>query len=216
MYYGIDIAGKQFGSWKVLHKIPCIKGHHLKWMCQCECGIIKPVDGYSLRHGVSTNCGCKRKTKIENGLRTCFNCKDSKVPDAFRRKNGWCRECEKKAKKKHRLSKDVYSRYVGDRKGSLKKYNLTHIEFEQLIALQNNRCLICEREMFTGRGTGANKACIDHDHKCCAYNGSCGKCIRGILCNACNRGIALLQDSPEILVKAGAYLTNRSQIGTNS
>lgn len=27
---------------------------------------------------------------------------------------------------------------------------------------------------------------VDHDHACCDFNGSCGSCIRGLLCTGCN------------------------------
>lgn len=30
---------------------------------------------------------------------------------------------------------------------------------------------------------------VDHDHKCCSGDKSCGKCVRGILCPGCNTGM---------------------------
>jgi hypothetical protein len=47
---------------------------------------------------------------------------------------------------------------------------------------------------------------IDHDHACCPGRISCGKCIRGLLCNRCNRALGLLGDSIELLKKMIAYL----------
>lgn len=58
----IDITGKSFGKWTVLHY------HKNKyWMCQCECGTVKPVLKVHLQNGQNTQCkSCSRKT---HGLR---------------------------------------------------------------------------------------------------------------------------------------------------
>jgi len=47
---------------------------------------------------------------------------------------------------------------------------------------------------------------VDHDHECCSGSKSCGKCIRGILCHLCNKGIGLLGDDPVLLTSAISYL----------
>jgi recombination endonuclease VII len=47
---------------------------------------------------------------------------------------------------------------------------------------------------------------IDHDHKCCSGPHSCGKCVRGVLCQHCNQGLGNFKDDPEILKRAIAYL----------
>lgn len=36
-----------------------------------------------------------------------------------------------------------------------------------------------------GCGTVGKRLCVDHDHRCCRF-GSCGKCVRGVLCHSCN------------------------------
>lgn len=52
----INILGKQFGDWKVIGDD---KTSTYKVSCQCVCGVIKAVDSYTLRKGLSKGCGCK-------------------------------------------------------------------------------------------------------------------------------------------------------------
>jgi len=47
---------------------------------------------------------------------------------------------------------------------------------------------------------------IDHDHECCPTKVTCGKCIRGVLCNNCNTALGLLHDNVALLKKAIFYL----------
>jgi hypothetical protein len=37
----------------------------------------------------------------------------------------------------------------------------------------------------------------DHDHQCCPGRFSCGRCVRGLLCQACNMRAGLAGDHPE-------------------
>ena len=54
----IDLTGKQFGRWAVLECVGRNKSGGAVWLCQCECGTMRDVDGRSLRDGVSKSCGC--------------------------------------------------------------------------------------------------------------------------------------------------------------
>ena len=47
---------------------------------------------------------------------------------------------------------------------------------------------------------------IDHDHACCPGAGSCGKCVRGVLCPPCNQMLGMAKDDPEKLRLGAAYL----------
>lgn len=49
----MDLTGKEFGDWKVLHKAE--KDRY--WTCQCKCGAVKDVLDYSLKSGKSKSCG---------------------------------------------------------------------------------------------------------------------------------------------------------------
>jgi len=78
-------------------------------------------------------------------------------------------------------------------------YNITIDQYDQMLADQNGQCAICgtnEPEWFD----------VDHDHACCDKKGSCGACVRGLLCNDCNTAIARLKDSPTRARAAASYL----------
>ena len=47
---------------------------------------------------------------------------------------------------------------------------------------------------------------VDHDHSCCPGQGTCGDCVRGLLCRGCNRAIGSFGESRENVARALAYL----------
>ena len=82
------------------------------------------------------------------------------------------------------------------------EYNLTVEQYEAMLESQGGGCAICAGPQ-SGPG---NRFHIDHDHSCCPGVGSCGKCIRGLLCGNCNTMVGLAKESPERLLAAVAYL----------
>lgn len=83
-----------------------------------------------------------------------------------------------------------------------RRFNKTLEWFETQLQKQNG-CAICHTHTPGGR---FNQWHIDHDHKCCPERDSCGKCVRGILCAACNFMLGAINDKPETLRSAAAYL----------
>ena len=84
----------------------------------------------------------------------------------------------------------------------LAKYHLTKEQYAELLKAQDYRCAICLRPF------GDECPFIDHDHDCCAGQGSCGKCVRGLLCRFCNTGLGHFGDAANTLRAAADYLEN--------
>lgn len=70
----IDRIGQKFGRWIVLAEAEKAGNGRLRWLCQCECGIVRVVSGNSLGGGSTRSCGClldeyfiaiKEKAKLE-------------------------------------------------------------------------------------------------------------------------------------------------------
>lgn len=73
-------------------------------------------------------------------------------------------------------------------------YSLTS---EQLVEMLSRPCEVC----------GATKnLTIDHDHSCCKSRTSCGKCVRGTVCQHCNRSMGQAKDNIQILRSLADYL----------
>ena len=53
----IDLTGHVFGHWTVL-QFDRISERKSMWLCKCSCGTVRSVNGYHLRNGRSTSCGC--------------------------------------------------------------------------------------------------------------------------------------------------------------
>lgn len=64
-----DLTGKKFGRWTVIGKSKDKTSNGKpKWLCRCECGNEKSIDGWTLRSGQSKSCGCLHLELLkENG-----------------------------------------------------------------------------------------------------------------------------------------------------
>ena len=78
------------------------------------------------------------------------------------------------------------------------RYSLTEKQYDELIA---TGCAVC--------GTKENLV-IDHDHACCptteSNKKSCGKCIRGVLCQRHNKALGFVSDNVDELMGLAAYV----------
>lgn len=66
----IDLTGQKFKRVTVIKRVKN-KGKELQWLCKCDCGVVKEVNGRSLRRGTTKSCGClqrkvARKIFLEN------------------------------------------------------------------------------------------------------------------------------------------------------
>lgn len=57
----IDMTGKKFGKLTAIERAPNGKHNEVMWKCKCDCGKYHVVEGYKLRIGHTTSCGCAKK-----------------------------------------------------------------------------------------------------------------------------------------------------------
>ena len=86
-----NMVGQRFGRLTVIRQEGFTNGRVAKWLCLCDCGKERIIDGSSLRRGYSKSCGClrdeieskihsthrKTKTKLYNVwthmIQRCYN-----------------------------------------------------------------------------------------------------------------------------------------------
>lgn len=80
---------------------------------------------------------------------------------------------------------------------NLSRFKLTRTSYEAMLARQNGACAFCSKPH-----TEDDPLRVDHDHSCCPGRGSCGKCVRWLLCNGCNTGLGNFQEDEAALLAA--------------
>jgi|688.fasta_scaffold797120_1 hypothetical protein len=89
------------------------------------------------------------------------------------------------------------------RKYRIKKtYNITLDEYDKMLKNQDGKCAICLIE----QSELAHSLFVDHDRSCCPGKESCGKCVRGLLCNNCNFGLGQFKDNETNMKSAIKYI----------
>lgn len=81
-------------------------------------------------------------------------------------------------------------------------YQLSLESYAKMLAAQGGGCALCHK---TPEENG-KRLSVDHDHACCPGKISCGRCVRGLLCDACNHSIGRMEDDVERLQAAIDYI----------
>lgn len=135
---------------------------------------------------------------------TCTACNREKSIENFEYGRRQCRGCREKFKttkwkaaiNKSRRQAPWYKRHLQSVR--LRQFGLTIEQYEAMLEGQKGRCLICG----TTKSSANRLLSVDHDHA----TGS----VRGLLCNNCNTGLGLFQDSVKLLRAATRYLNRFS------
>lgn len=133
-----------------------------------------------------------RKSGLRNYCKTCHNEREvvkRQNPDRIQKNKDWVRDNPDKLKQ-YRLN----------------KYNMTSEQYDDMLAAQHGLCKICS--WLLSDDTRGTRPCVDHDHSCCSGKNSCGKCVRGIICDDCNTALGKFKDDVDTLRSAIKYLEN--------
>src|SRR5208282_5296918 len=146
-----------------------------------------------------------KETTAETPKKTCSKCKIEKEATlgnfAPRRTGKYglrheCRSCRKDYNRERYTSSGKRDKTHSDR--VVREHGLAPGEYEAQLAKQSGVCAICGNpEVNVIRG-GQCRLAVDHHHKTGIR--------RGLLCVRCNTGIGLLNEDPDILMKAVVYL----------
>ncbi|UUU37110.1 endonuclease VII domain-containing protein [Streptomyces sp. CA-210063] len=160
-------------------------------------GWCKKHHGRFRKHGDPTKYLVKveKKRNLEDGRRLCSACRRYLTVDQFtgttERRNTYCIRCS-----------------------VLRNYGMNHWDYIIMLISQGMGCAICGTR---DPGYGKKSFAVDHDHACCSIERpvnskrTCGKCVRGLLCDSCNTGIGRFNDNPDALRIAANYLEARSR-----
>lgn len=152
--------------------------------------------------------GCCRKFFSKDVCKEHYNeLYYSKNTDKIRLKSREYRMEHKKELEAYRKSRV----YTSEQKATIKKrtyesylitkFNINIDQYNEILVHQNYCCALCKRH----RNKFRKNFAVDHTHSCC-FEGSCGKCIRGLLCDTCNRAVGLLKDDASWFLNGYNYL----------
>lgn len=139
-----------------------------------------------LKSGFSSRCReCTKALKRENSAKI-----KAADPEAWTQRNT---EYQKTYKKK-----DPERAKRQEKNATLwKMFRITLEQYEAMLMAQGGVCAVCKSP------PDKVALAVDHDHKCCPFRKSCGKCVRGLLCAKCNTGLGGIE---EFLDEAKEYL----------
>lgn len=143
--------------------------------------------------------------------KVCTYCKEKKSLEEFNRNNqgiagrtSRCKLCLKATREAKEVRRPKQQAWNAKNKHKLfeyhlrSEYNLTVEEYAWIWYAQDGICALCD---------ATDDLCIDHDHNCCSGRKSCGKCVRGLLCHSCNKGLGFIEQNPEkFLTRVPIYL----------
>lgn len=161
------------------------KAHGLCWGHIAQVRQGHPLTPLRRRRRNSTH-----SVRDEHGRKRCYSCETWKPTTEFSVQRGnadglyaECRDCAKHS-------------------GRLRRFSVTPEQHAAMLRSQGGRCAICRM-----LPDGSRELAVDHDHNCCPDSArSCGKCVRGLLCQRCNTGIGSLRDDPDLLTAAAEYV----------
>ncbi len=128
-------------------------------------------------------------------MKTCNKCFQEKALDDFpvhRKgvKHYSCKACSSAYFRDYRKRKPEMF-YQNKRRDQLKRFKMTPEMYDEMFATQGGVCAICA----TPPPESGWSLAVDHDHACCPGPKTCGKCVRGLLCTACNTALGIVEDT---------------------
>jgi len=179
----------------------CVQHWSYEQYGSCSNGCVLPAANSK---GWCTNCdkrgGPPKRRNLGSILnsdieKVCSRCKNVfPIEEFFKSHNkNRCQSCQLWVKR------DTYLK---------RNFGIDTEKYENMLEKSNGGCYICGA---TKEKNGKYLA-VDHDHSCCKAKKSCGKCVRGILCDRCNRAVGLLKDNVDNALAVAMYIQKNKPV----
>jgi hypothetical protein len=64
-----DLTGRRFGRLVVVNLVERTSRYRIRYLCKCDCGEVRSINGGGLRAGNHMSCGClRRENRIRHGM----------------------------------------------------------------------------------------------------------------------------------------------------
>jgi hypothetical protein len=133
-----------------------------------------------------------------------------------------CKTCRNE-KSREVVSADPEARRLAARRDYLlRKYGVTLEQYAELSERQEHKCALCRQPETVRRRQDRHGIVrtvdllgIDHDHSCARHSSAkaCAWCIRGLLCDDCNRMLGFAEAKPLVAVRFSDYFGLRPLLG---
>jgi hypothetical protein len=137
-----------------------------------------------------------RTCRVEKALSEFYVYRDKRSNTSYPHTR--CKQCHNAdTLQRYRDGHQAHRHLYGAKTALLKALGVTRERFYALHDAQQGRCAIC------GGPPHGRWLSIDHDHASMTF--------RGLICRPCNLAIGNMQDNPERLRQAAAYLESRRE-----
>lgn len=121
----------------------------------------------------------------------------------FSRGHSTCKICRLESNKRWKATNSDENKLQEKITRVKSRYGISSDMYQSMLTEQKFKCAICKGDMGIPR--------IDHDHKCCPGSKSCGRCVRGLLCDNCNKGLGQFKDNEKSLKNALLYVRKHAK-----
>ena len=180
-----------------------------------NCGLQEEVSKYSTKK-LCNDCATKKRREkaMEHDRKrrptpitniSCVECGIEFLHSGKGTKPKYCMDCRAKYSQVYEKSRRIRGPVNSEDRQNIRlkhRYGISKDTFIRMLGEQNRKCMVCLEEPADGK-----VLYVDHDHSCCPGEKSCGKCLRGVICQRCNSTLGQVMDSQVILKSMVAYLT---------
>ena len=202
--------GTTYGSWTVLREVDRHKSNR-RFECQCTgCGSTTVKWLSNLLQGKTSCLTCRpwsdvnragREAIIAQRKALSLQSEEGRICLICNEWKPWSKFTNDKRRSSGKASNCID---CGNWRSMRLYFGITKAEWQSLHQDQGGLCALCNHP--EGKNS---RLSVDHDHSCCGPKRACKNCIRGLLCDLCNRMLGFAEQREAVRSRFADYLVRR-------